>query len=61
MKKKEYYSDILNYIEMRLDLLNNLDTLEYGKLSPAKADLYQYMIDQCQRNIDNWLESEVNV
>ena len=60
MKKSEYYKDIIFYIEERLGLLSAMDAAKEEK-EPHRRDLYLYMVEQRQNDIDRWLNEEVQV
>ena len=60
MKKSEYYKDILTYIEARIGLLTALnegsETKDYNR-----RQLYSYIVEQRQNEIDKWLNEEICV
>lgn len=58
MKKLEYYKDILTYIETRLNLMDTMIAAKEEK-DYHKKQLYLYMIEQRQNEIDKWLNEEV--
>lgn len=57
MKNIEKYKDILEYIELRLNLLSSLNTLEHTKNINEK-DFVKIQIEQLQTEIDKWLNKE---
>lgn len=58
MRRSEYYKDILTYIETRIGLLtalkNAVDTKDYNR-----QQLYLHIAEQRQKEIDEWLNKEV--
>ena len=58
MKKSEYYKDIIQYIEARLNLIS---CMEEAKLTKDfyKRQLYLHMVEQRQNEIDKWLSEEI--
>ena len=60
MKKSEYYKDILTYIEARIGLSTALkegsETKDYNR-----QQLYSYIVEQRQNEIDKWLNEEICV
>ena len=59
MKKKEFYKDILIYIESRLALIEALNNAEVTK-DFYKKQLQLHIAEQRQKEINRWLEEEVN-
>ena len=59
MKKKEFYKDILIYIESRLALIEALHNAEVTK-DFYKKQLQLHIAEQRQKEINKWLEEEVN-
>ena len=58
MKKKEYYKDILEYIEARLELIEALNNASTTK-DFYKQQLQFHIVEQRQKEINDWLESEI--
>lgn len=58
MKKREYYKDILTYIEARLQLADAIIEVQTAK-DFYKQQLYREIIRQRQEEIDKWLEEEI--
>lgn len=58
MKKREYYKDILTYIEARLQLADAIIEVQIAK-DFYKQQLYREIIRQRQEEIDKWLEEEI--
>lgn len=55
--RKNKYSDILEYIEMRLDLMQASNNLSESS-NYQEQQKYQYIIEQKQKKIDKWLNEE---
>ena len=59
MKKSEYYKDIIQYIEARLDLIDALSCACVEK-EHSKKEKYLYIVEQRQQEINKWMNEEVN-
>ena len=58
MKQSEYYKDILEYIEIRLNLISTIETAKNEK-DYHKKQLYLKMLEQRQEELNKWLNKEV--
>ena len=58
MRQSEYYKDILTYIETRIGLLTALKNAVATK-DHNRKQLYLHIAEQRQKEIDEWLNKEV--
>lgn len=59
MNRQEKYEDILDYIEMRLDLMQAANQMSYEKDYHIRQKCL-YVVEQKQKQIQKWLNEEVD-
>lgn len=59
MNRQEKYEDILDYIEMRLDLMQAANQMSYEKDYRIRQKCL-YVVEQKQKQIQKWLNEEVD-
>lgn len=59
MKKSEYYKDIIQYIELRLAEIEAFEEYKVAKDHCIKQ-MELHIAQQRRKEIDKWLEEEVN-
>ena len=59
MNRQEKYEDILDYIEMRLDLMQVANQMRYEKDYHIRQKCL-YIVEQKQKQIQKWLNEEVD-
>lgn len=58
MKQSEYYKNIIEYIEIRLNLISAIESAKNEK-DYYKKQLYLKMVEQRQEELNKWLNKEV--
>lgn len=59
MKKYEYYQDIIKFIDLKLNQLSTMEEIQRTK-DFYKKQLYIHMYEQRQKEIDEWLNEEID-